>query len=110
MPQHTTLWKKIGVALSALNAVASVPADRLGNVRESCVYVHFGAGTTAGTFVVEACHDESFTGTWANVGTIAWSAASKVEKAAITGIHRALRVRCSVVVANGTADVYIIGN
>lgn len=77
------------------------------NATYTAVYVEFSAGTTAGTYVVEAARSKTYTGTWATLATIAWAAASSVKVGLIAGPWKALRVRNIVVVANGTAEVSI---
>src|SRR4051812_34873242 len=68
------------------------------------VVVTFGAGTSVGTFVVEEAATENYTGTWAVIATLAWSAASKAVSAQIAGNFLYRRLRCSVNVAGGSVD------
>lgn len=108
---QTTLFnQQLLAAKSAQDVVGVVQRDMPAKIRELGIYVVFGTGTTAGTILVESAHDPDYTGTWATVATIAWSAATKVGYAAITGVHRALRVRISVAVVNGTVDAYGVAN
>lgn len=83
------------------------PSDGLGNARSTVVYVIFGAATTAGSVVIEAAHDKNYTGTWANLATIAWAAATRVHQAYIPGPQIAIRVRV-VSVTGGTVDSYVV--
>lgn len=108
--QRTQFWKQLWSAKVVLDFAAAIPGDVLPHCRELCIYAVFGAGTTAGTVVVEGSHDPDYTGAWVNIGTMAWSAASTVKKTSITGVHRAVRVRISVAIVNGSCDAYAIGN
>lgn len=78
--------------------------------RAGVVYVNWGAGTGAGTVIVESANSISYTGTWVPVSTVAWSAAGKADLVAITGIHGALRTRISVTVTGGTVSTYFLCN
>jgi hypothetical protein len=71
------------------------------------VYVVYGAGTGAGSYVVEVSHDKAYAGTWATVATLAWAAASSVKVGLVAGPWKALRVRNITPVTGGTADVKI---
>lgn len=95
--------------LTADTAGTSVPiGDDVGsNANYTAVYVVFGAGTGAGTYVVEIAHDKNFTGTWSLVATIAWAVANSVKVGLVAGPWKALRVRNSVPVTGGTAAVSI---
>lgn len=103
-------WLQLLVAKSAQDVTGVLPSDQLAAVQQSAVYVKFGAGTSAGAVVVEGAHDEAFTGTWANITTVNWAAANRVHLVAITGCHRAMRVRISVAIVGGTVDAYAMGN
>lgn len=110
MANRTKFWKKLLQAQSALNDAVEVPGDLLPQATEVAVYVEFGAGTNAGTVVVEGAHVANYGGTWANLGTVAWAAASRTHLVAITGAHAALRTRISVAVTGGTVNTYALGN
>lgn len=104
-------YEKIMTAQSALDAKGPVlGVDHLPNVQQVAVYIKFGAGTASGSVVVEGAHDPAYTGTWSNIATVAWAAADRVHMVAITGLHRALRVRISVVIGGGTVDAWAMGN
>lgn len=100
--------KQLLNAQSALNDAVAVTLE--GRTREVVIYTAFSAGTTAGTVVVEAAHDAAYTGTWATVATVAWSAASKVERTVVAAADWALRTRISVAVAGGTVSSYVVAN
>lgn len=100
--------KRLLDAQSALNNAVAVSLE--GRVRETVIYAVWSAGTTAGTVVVEAAHDAAYTGTWATVATIAWSAASKVDRVVIPAADEVLRTRISVAVAGGTVSTYVVAN
>lgn len=95
-------------------AAAGGTAGTLGTAvtrcRETAAYVVWSAGATAGVVVIESAHDATYTGTWASLATVNWSAATKVDIAQITGIHRALRARISTSVSNGTVTVRFVCN
>lgn len=102
-------WQQILSGKTALNEVGAVNADQLPNCTEVAVYVKFSAGAAAGVVLLEGSHDANFTGTWATVGTVNWVAADRVHLLAVTGVHKALRVRISSAITGGTADAYAMG-
>jgi len=83
------------------------PEDGLSNARSMAIFVEFGAGTSAGSVVIEAAHSKSYAGTWANLATIAWAAASRVHQAYIPGPQIAIRVRV-VSVTGGTVNAHAV--
>lgn len=90
------------------NGTSPVLTDDIGSkANYTAVYAVFGAGTGAGTYVVEVSHDKAYAGTWATVATLAWAAASSVKVGLIAGPWKALRVRNTVVVTGGTVDIKI---
>jgi hypothetical protein len=110
MSVRTLFWRTLLSAASALNATGLLPSSFLGNVRELAIYVVFSAGTTAGVVLVEGSHDENFSGTWATLATVTFSAANRCHHVALTGCHRAVRVRISTAIADGTVDAYVMAN
>lgn len=101
--------KQLHTAQVAINTLGTEAlGDDIGGKAESTsVVCVFGAGTSAGAVVVETAHDPAYAGTWANLATIAWSAASKAEKAVILGNFIALRVRISVAIVGGSVDTHL---
>lgn len=100
------LWDGlVAAAVVALNAVTTLNNHAIQKCTRIVVYIKFSAGTSAGTFVVEASHDKDFAGTWDVVATIPWVAADSVKTAIINGPYKAARVRCSVAVVGGSADI-----
>ena len=97
-------------AQSAAETVGLIPGNIVRSVRELALYVVFSAGCSAGAVVVEGAHSIDYTGTWANLATVNWAAASRVHNVAITGCHLAVRVRISSEITGGTIDVYGTGN
>lgn len=95
-------------ALSAQNAAYTFAMYEAGHVIELGIDIVFGAGTGAGVVVVECAHDKDYAGTWANLATVNWAAASRVHHVAITGVFRALRIRISTAVTGGTMDAYAV--
>jgi len=88
--------------VSALNT-ASVPVQMPGAVYAELI-ITFGAGTSAGSFVLEESDDPLFAGTWALLETVAWAAVSSKVIKKVVGPFKYLRVRASVGVVGGTAS------
>lgn len=78
--------------------------------RAGVVYVNWGAGTTAGAVIVESAATTTYAGTWVPLATVAWSAASKTDLVAITGVHGAIRTRVSVTITGGTVSTFFLCN
>ena len=72
--------------------------------------VRWGVGVGAGSFVIETAPVQDYTGTWAILQTLAWSAAASVSHWSHVGALSALRVRVSVALTGGTADVDYSGS
>jgi hypothetical protein len=100
------VWALLAAGVSALNAAHAMNQNAVQKCTKITIYIAFSAGTSAGTFVVEVAHDPTFTGVWDVVATIPWVAANSVESAVVNGPYRAVRVRCSVAVVGGTADIH----
>lgn len=100
--------QRVLTAVVAQDLAFALDDDTMLKADYTTVYAIFGAGTTAGTFVVEASHDPAYTGVWANLATLVWAAASSIKSATIVGAHNALRVRVSVAIVNGSADAWIV--
>lgn len=90
------------------SAVVGRPAPQ--QCRAGVVYVNWGAGTGAGSVIVESANASTYAGTWVPVATVAWSAASKADLVALTGVHGAIRTRISVTVTGGTVSTYFLCN
>lgn len=110
MSARATFVDRLITDQSALDTVGVIGPGRGSQVREITLYATFGQGTSLGTVVLEAAPHSDYSGTWANLGTIAWSAANKVGSLSVTGVHLAIRARISVAVVGGTVNVDIIGN
>lgn len=91
---------------SALNYAYTFDMYDAGRAYEIGIDIVFSAGCDAGVVVVECAHDASYAGTWANLATINWAAASRAHHAAITGVFRALRIRISTAINGGTISGY----
>lgn len=90
---------------SALNATGTLAgASIMPACRESVVYIKWGTGTGAGGVTVESADESAYTGTWAPLAVVAWTAASKEDIVQITGIHLNLRTRVSTLVTGGTVS------
>lgn len=111
--EQPTFSKRMLTGKSAINETSDVigPSQAC-KVRELRFYANFGPGTTAGTVIVEGAPTENFAGTWASLGSMAWSAASKIETLRVEGVHLAFRARLSVAVTGpgGVVDVDVVGN
>lgn len=91
-------------AAVALNSVSEpVP---LGNARKHTHGVVFGAGTTAGTVIVETAADRNFTGLWEPLATYAWAGAAPNQGGTEDSYEGPLigfvRHRVSVAIAGGS--------
>jgi hypothetical protein len=98
-----------------LNAVTTGTGTVIGpgympRCRESAVYINWSSGVSAGAVVVETAHDPNYTGTWATLSTVNWTAASKEDIVQITGIHAAIRTRVSSTIMNGTVSSFLTCN
>jgi len=103
-------FEKLLDGKSAMNAEGKLGPVEVANIQELTNYIVFGAGSSAGAVVIESAHDKDFTGTWHNLATVTWAAASRVHEVQITGLHNAIRHRISVAIVGGTVDSYIMGN
>lgn len=100
----------LATGLTALNAEVKIGFPRLTGMRELVIYVVFDATAAAGSIVVEAAHDATFTGVWSTLSTVAWAAGNRVHHVAITGCHLAVRVRVASAVTSGTVTIYGAAN
>lgn len=110
MGQANIYRKKVLTAQSAGATVGAFPRDTVPSAREHAAYVVFSAGCSAGQVKVESAHDPDYTGTWAEVGSVDWVAASRAHVVNFTGAHAALRLRISTAIVGGTVDGYANGN
>lgn len=94
------------VAQSVQDTAVVIPKHESLQAIYSSHTVVFGAGTSAGAVVVEGSHDPNYTGTWYNLGTVTWAAATKAHNVTITGPHRAIRHRVSSTIVGGTVSSY----
>lgn len=79
--------------------------------REVTFYIVFSAGCSAGAVQIESAHVTGYTGTWAPEGSpVAWAAASRVHKVAITGVNLIMSARISTAIVGGTVDIWAVGN
>ncbi len=88
---------------TATATTAPVVGGPMANCRETAIYVAWATGVTSGAVTVETAVDANYTGTWAPLQVVTFSAtAPKQDVVQITGIHWAIRTRIStVVVGNG---------
>lgn len=101
--------KKILSGASAADAtgIGVMPKELGGKPIGATFYVVFDATSAAGTVLIEACHDYTYSGTWATLATVTWAANTSVKIATVTGNYQAMRARVSSAVTSGTCDVYM---
>lgn len=92
------------VGASALDTAALLPFDKGSSAEGTLIHVTFSPGTSAGTVVIEGAPSPDYTGTWANLATVAWVAANRTHETFISGSYLGRRVRISVAVVGGTVD------
>lgn len=111
-PAHAFESVVVSQALLVNATTGSAVVGRLApqQCRAGVVYVNWGAGTGAGSVIVESANASTYAGTWFPVATVAWSAASKTDLVALTGVHGAIRTRISVTVTGGTVSTYFLCN
>lgn len=99
-------------AKSAADAtgIAYLPQEATEQAQNITIHAAFAAASAAGTLLVEAAADLTYTGTWVTIATISWSAASKAHSAQIVGCFKALRVRISGAVTSGSLTVDAVVN
>jgi hypothetical protein len=97
-------------AQTASGVTALFPDSLAGNYIEFTVYVTFDHTSAAGVVVVETAPDQAYAGTWANIGTVTWSAIDKCHYVSVTGVFNALRLRISTTVTSGTCDAYLVAS
>jgi hypothetical protein len=97
-------------AASALNTSGVLGPRTVALHPHHGIDIRWGAGVSAGAFVIETAPKEDYTGTWAILQTLAWSAASMNSHWSHVGALAALRVRVSVDLVGGTADVDYTGS
>lgn len=97
-------------ALAVTNDKVTIDYPRLTGMQELVIYIVFAAGSAAGTVLVEAAHDGTYTGTWSVLSTVNWAAASRVHHVAITGCHLAVRVRVSSDITGGSVTIFGAAN
>lgn len=100
------LWQ----SQTAQNFFVLAPTFLDGKYTEMIFYVTFDHTSAAGQVVIETAYNPYYTGTWANVGTVNWSAIDKAHYVAVTGVFKALRVRIATAVTTGTCDVAMISS
>lgn len=93
------LANPVAPTLKTLNQATEVLGPgRNHGTREHMWDIVWPPDSTAGEVTIEVSHDGTFTGTWAPLVVIAWSAANKVDHYNYTGSIANSRVRMSVAV------------
>ena len=109
--ESTRVMMQLHNGTSAITTTGTtVGSPFVSQCRESAIYVEWGVGTTAGVVTIESASSAAYTGTWAPLGTVTWSAASKADIIQITGVHLALRARISTGVTGGTINAWFTCN
>lgn len=97
--------RKIITAQSALDSLGLLSQSEIEAGDGFLFQVKFGAGTSAGSVVIETADDDTFTGVWAVLQTIAWAAANRQHQYYAPGPQLSIRARISVAIVGGTIDV-----
>jgi hypothetical protein len=93
-------------ALAALNSATRVLGPGyLHAVKEHAWEISWGVGCSAGSVIVETAPDPDYAGTWSEIATIAWTAASRTDRVNFSGSVGATRVRVSDAIVGGTVVV-----
>lgn len=72
-------------------------------VKEHVFYATWGAGTTAGSVIIETAASSDYSGTWATLTTVSWATASTTAIYKYTGCLAYVRARIGTRVAASTA-------
>lgn len=97
-------------AVTTQNAAATIGSGMMSRCRETAIYIEWSAAVTAGAVVVESAFNEAYAGTWANLATVNWVSATRVDIVQITGVHGALRTRVSTTITGGTVNTWVVCN
>lgn len=108
--QHSLIDKKFWDGVTGAQARFIIPREIVKNAREVTIYITFLALTSAGVIEIEECDDPDFTGTWASIATITWSAASKCHKSSFTGVHKYVGIRTSTAIVGGNVNGTIVAD
>ena len=87
-----------------------LPEETALRLRELCVVVVFGPGTTGGGVVVESGPFAQYAGRWATLETVRWQGAHRAHWVGVSGAHLAVRIRIAERILGGAVDVYAGGN
>lgn len=86
-------------ALRNVNDVTEVLGPgRLSTAKEVLFTITWPAGSTQGQIEIEGSDDGAFTGSWAPLGSVPWSAANRKDQFRFSGGESNLRGRCSTAV------------
>jgi len=96
-------------AATAINTSTAMTAADLNGVEETAFYIIGSSGVSAGAITIETAWTTGYTGTWASITTQTVQA-TVVSVVNVTGVYSVIRARISTTVANGTVDVYCIGD
>ena len=69
--------------------------------------IRWGAGTSAGSVIIETAPDKDYAGTWSNLTTLTWGAASSIDTWRGTGPFGAIRARIGTTVVTSDKGVYV---
>lgn len=105
MPSMQPLWSTGQYSLGTSSTGVSTgtgTAFATNHARRIQATIIWSSGCSAGTIVVEGADTYDYTGTWQNIDTIAWSAASKVDQRTYDESFNAVRLRITSNIVGGT--------
>jgi len=77
---------------------------------EWAIYVEWSAGVSAGAVAIETALTKDYSGTWAPLGGVTATGASRVDVFAYSGATAAVRARISTTVTGGTVTCTLVTN
>lgn len=91
-------------------AVATPAAFEQSGCQTAVHTIEWGTGVSAGVVEIEAASSPTYSGTWANLGTITYASGSPHAVTFMTtGPYKAFRHRISTAISGGTVTTYISG-
>ncbi len=108
--EKTTFHKVVINAASAINTKGAIGGSFIPQIREFAAHCNWSTGVSVGEVKIEAADDDAYTGTWAPLATVTYSAGSPNQDIVqITGTAVAYRARISTGVVGGTVTVTVVG-
>lgn len=91
---------------TAANGFGMLP-EKSDQALEFTIYVSFLANVSAGVLKIESSYSRDYDGTWPAEATVTFAGtAPNMQVVHLTALNKAIRVRISTEVANGTCEVY----